>query len=206
MPSLRLLQHWPWGCVLQKSQVPSGNFEFAPNSSCYWATTNLVQAMSWYYRVKTWRFAFFLKDPSENPISQEASETFSFSNELDVICADRSGLKITATTPPFNIGGGPLTATGQCFIFTTPPNPSQPTNLLTEHSVVLDGGFYAVFFSVEILLESTTGGFVLYRSNFIRPNISDLEVDGTKYFEATTSFLGYKVDIKIEPEEFFTFS
>ena len=208
MPSLRLLQHWPWGCVLSKSEVPLGNFEFYPNSNHYWATTNLTQAMSWYYRVKKWKFSFFIKDGLDIPVSSEAEGDFSFSSELDVVCSDRRAVEINASTTSFDLSGIPTIANGRCVIFSTATESIQPTNLLTQHSVVLDGGLYAVFCKVSISLQFPTDGLTMFQSanSGVLSTTADLELGGEKYFEATSNFFGYRADVKIEPQEFFSFS
>ncbi len=204
MPSLRLLNEWPWGCAGDFTSLPGGSFEFTPLADNYWLTANSIEeAMRWYYKVKTWRVTYQIIDTLKNPISNEGEATFSFQSETDVVCA-RSGMKVIVDTG-FWPSNPDTKSVVSVYLFAPQPATSQPNLLQQRHSVLKVGDSYRVFCSADATVSSGSGGFQLFRTGGVRKNIVDLYLSGRQMLNATDSFFGWQARIDISPQAEFTF-
>jgi hypothetical protein len=203
MPSLRLLNEWPWGCARGFSDLPPGNFEFSPAADNYWlGAQNLTQAMRWYYKAKSWEFTFQVTDLSGNPVSNAVSGTGGFASETDVVCG-RSGLKIAVNTGPWLASAN--TATATLYLFTAQPTTSQQNFLLNEHSVLLAGSSYKVFCCIIATFASNTGGGTLAHTGLSSRSRLNLTFDGSQVLTATSTLAGIAATAEIRVASEFTF-
>jgi hypothetical protein len=195
--SLRLLNHWPWGCVKTKADLPDGNFQFAPADQNYWLTGSLPRVMRWYYRVKTWEFTMlplFNGSPDSSPLSV----THTFGDYKEVVCG-RRGIRASATLGAYSF---------TVYLFTPHPIPdAQPLeDLLNHHSVIFDENTYKVFCLMFVARSTGTGGFRRATNiAFHRPEF-EVSVDGSKILEATAAPLGFQWLVTARPVEFFDFT
>jgi hypothetical protein len=205
MPSLRLLNEWPWGCAGDFTSLPGGPSDVDERD--YWLTaSSLSEAMRWYYKISSWEFSFQVIDTLKNPISFEATTIRSFNSETDVVCG-RNGIKVTVDTGPWpGVTDGSISASATFWLF----GPQPP--LLQKHSVLLIEEEYRFLFRCKadisfITAAGNPGGFVFVNTSTggVRRNIIDLIFDGRQVLTATGSFFGEQALIKVTPKGQFSF-
>lgn len=204
MPSLRLLNEWPWGCAGDFTSLPGGSFQFTPLADNYWLTANSIEeAMRWYYKVKTWRVTYQIIDTLKNPISNEGEATFSLQSETDVVCG-RNGIQVSVDTG-FWPSSPSIKSVATIYLFAPQPATSQPNLLQQRHSVLKVNDSYRIFFAAIGSIVYPTDGLQMFHTGGVRKNVVDLYLGGRQMLSATGDFFGWQARIDISPQAEFTF-
>lgn len=208
MPSLRLLNHWPWGCARTLTDLPP----VTGLANNYWLSSDLADAMKWYYRVRRWEFRvqFMIGDVLEGA---ELEGTYTHAGDETAVVCGRDGVDIFIIGTSYDVLGF-YRGIARIQLFAPqlgairPGGPSPEPLLKNEHSVLQDGNTYKTFCRITAAIDSPTGGFTISDTQAAAPASQTLTVnfDGTVARTATATFLGgLYVIAEMRPAAFYAF-